>query len=469
MITTEILSALKDATGPKGWSDDPHELAPHIRDWRGRWRGETPILLKPASVSEVAACVRVCAEAGVAITPQGGNTGLVGGSIPRGEVLISFSRMKTIRELDTANDSITVEAGCILETVQHQAADAGRLFPLSLGSQGSATIGGLISTNAGGVHVLRYGMMRDLVLGIEAVLPDGRIWNGLRGLRKDNSGYDLKQLFIGAEGTLGLITAATLKLFPKPAETTVAFAGLPSPEAAVELLGIAKAASGGTLSALEIIPRNALDLVLAHIPDTRDPFTSRHPWYALLEIGASRVGEGRAAMEDALSKAFDTGLIKDAVIAESEAQALALWQLREPIAEAEKAHGKAAKHDVSIPVSRIASFISDATLEAERLVKNAAVIAFGHVGDGNVHFNIASQHAGADDDFLALCEPATEAIYDLVQKYGGSIAAEHGVGTLKSGDLAERRPMEVELMRSIKTAIDPKGLMNPRVLVPLIR
>ncbi|WP_420431431.1 FAD-binding oxidoreductase [Hyphobacterium sp.] len=466
MIKPETLDALKHALGPRGWSEDPHELAPHTRDWRGRWQGETPILLKPAASAEVSEIMKICAAANVAVTPQGGNTGLVGGSIPNGEVLISLSRMRTIRETDPANDSITVEAGCILETVQQAAADHDRLFPLSLGSQGSASIGGLISTNAGGVHVLRYGMMRDLVLGIEAVLPDGRIWNGLRGLRKDNSGYDLKQLFIGAEGTLGIVTAATLKLFPRPAETTVAFAGISSPAAAVELLGMAKTASGGALSALELIPRNALDLVLEHIPNTRDPLAEAHPWYALIEIGAGRIGEGRAAMEATLEHALEAGLVADAMIAESDAQAQALWQLREPIAEAEKAHGKAAKHDVSIPVSRIAAFIEEATNASRRLVANAEVIAFGHVGDGNVHFNVAHRDAGAEDDFLEACEPATTAIYDLVQSYGGSIAAEHGVGTLKAGDLAERRPLDVEMMRTVKTALDPKGLMNPRVLIP---
>ncbi|WP_421785909.1 FAD-binding oxidoreductase [Hyphobacterium sp.] len=467
MMTPQTIDALKSAVGSKGWSDDPHELAPHVRDWRGRWEGETPLLMKPASTDEVAAIVEICAKAGVAVTPQGGNTGLVGGSIPHGEILVSLTRMRTIRETDPANDSMTVEAGCILETIQQEAAAHNRLFPLSLGSQGSASIGGLISTNAGGVHVLRYGMMRDLVLGIEAVLPDGRVWNGLRGLRKDNSGYDLKQLFIGAEGTLGIVTAATLKLFPRPAETTIAFAGIPSPDAAVKLLGLAKTASGGALSALELIPRNALELVLEHIPGTRDPLAQPHPWYALIEIGAGRRGEGRSAMEATLEEAFDSHLVADAVIAESETQAAALWQLREPIAEAEKAHGKAAKHDVSIPVSRIAAFIEEASEAAARHVDGANVIAFGHVGDGNVHFNVAHKNAGAGDEFLKACEPATAAIYDLVQKYGGSIAAEHGVGTLKADELAERRPLDVELMRTVKAALDPQGLMNPRVLIPV--
>ncbi|MEE2567411.1 FAD-binding oxidoreductase [Hyphobacterium marinum] len=465
MINTATLDQLKAALGPKGWSDDPAELDPHVTDWRGRYRGETPILLKPATTAEVAEAVRICAANGIAITPQGGNTGLVGGATPKGEVLISLKRMTAIRETDTANDSLTVEAGCILETVQETAREAGRLFPLSLGSQGSATIGGLISTNAGGVHVLRYGMMRDLVLGIEAVLPDGQIWNGLRGLRKDNSGYDLKQLFIGAEGTLGIVTAATLKLFPRPAETCVAWAAVASPDDAVTLLGDLKAATGGALSALELVPRNALDLVLKHIPGTRDPLDSRHPWHVLVEIGAARNGEGRAMMEAGLGHALESGLVKDAVIAENEAQALALWQLREPIAEAEKAHGKAAKHDLSIPVSRMPAFIKEATALIESMIPDANVIAFGHVGDGNVHFNIASQQPGTGEDFLASCRPATEAVFELVTRYNGSIAAEHGVGVLKSADLAARRPLDVALMRSVKAALDPENIMNPRVLI----
>jgi FAD/FMN-containing dehydrogenase len=465
-MSPDTLSELKSVLGPKGWSEDADEIAVKSRDWRGRWQGETPVLLKPSTTEEVAEAVAICARASIAITPQGGNTGLVGGAVPQGEVLLSLSRMNKVREIDTANDSITVEAGSILETIQNIAAENGRLFPLSLGSQGSASIGGLISTNAGGVHVLRYGMMRDLVLGLEAVLPDGRIWNGLRGLRKDNSGYDLKQLLIGAEGTLGIVTAATLKLFPRPAETTVAFAGIPSPAAAVELLGLAKSTSGGALSALELIPRNALQMVLDHIPGSRDPLDSPHPWYALLEIGAGRAGEGRLAMEAALETAFERDLVHDATIAENQTQALALWQLREPIAEAEKAHGKAAKHDVSIPVSKIANFIEEGTALAEKMVPGANVIAFGHVGDGNVHFNVAHQDRGAGDAFLTTCSAATDAIYNLVQSYGGSIAAEHGVGTLKAAELAARRPLDVELMKTIKAALDPHSIMNPRVLIP---
>ncbi len=465
MIDATILDALKLALGPRGWSQDASELEPHISDWRGRYSGETPILLKPATCGDVAAAVTICAEHGIAITPQGGNTGLVGGSTPMGEALISLKRMTAIRDIDPANDSMTVEAGCILETIQNTAKDADRLFPLSLGSQGSATIGGLISTNAGGVHVLRYGMMRDLVLGIEAVLPDGRIWKGLRGLRKDNSGYDLKQLFIGAEGTLGIVTAATLKLFPRPPEMCVAWAAVDSPASAVELLGQLKSATGGALSALELVPRNALDLVLEHIPGTRDPLTGRHDWHVLIEIGAARVGEGRDLMETVLGDALETGLVLDAAIAENETQALAFWQLRETIAEAEKSHGKAAKHDLSIPVSQMPGFIEQGTKLVEAMIPDANVITFGHVGDGNVHFNIASHSPGTGEDFIAACRPATEAVFELVEAFNGSIAAEHGVGILKSADLATRRPMDVALMRSIKSVLDPKNIMNPRVLI----
>ncbi|MAL09734.1 MAG: hydroxyacid dehydrogenase [Maricaulis sp.] len=455
---------IKSALGPKGWSEDAGELAALTADWRGRYRGNTPLLVKPATTEEVSSVVSICHEAGIAITPQGGNTGLVGGGTPQGEILLSLRRMNRVREIDAANDSLTVEAGCVLETIQETAADAGRLFPLSLGSQGSATIGGLISTNAGGVHVLRYGMMRELVLGLEAVLPDGRVWNGLRGLRKDNTGYDLKQLLIGGEGTLGVITAATLKLFPRPGEISVAFTAIEDPQKAVDLLGHMKAATGGALSALELVPRNALELVVEHIPGARDPFAEPHPWYALLEVGAARRGEGREMMEASLADAFEAGLIRDAVIAENEQQSRDFWNLREPIAEAEKAHGRAAKHDVSIPVSQMPAFMAEATAEAEAMMPDAMIIAFGHVGDGNVHFNVSRREPGAGQDFADSTAPVTAMIYEKVAKYAGSISAEHGIGVLKRNELADKRPLDVELMRAIKTAIDPKGIMNPRVL-----
>ena len=302
------------------------------------------------------------------------------------------------------------------------------------------------------------------MLGLEAVLPDGRVWNGLRGLRKDNTGYDLKQLLIGGEGTLGVITAATLKLFPRPGEISVAFTAIEDPQKAVDLLGHMKAATGGALSALELVPRNALELVVEHIPGARDPFAEPHPWYALLEVGAARRGEGREMMEASLADAFEAGLIRDAVIAENEQQSRDFWNLREPIAEAEKAHGRAAKHDVSIPVSQMPAFMAEATAEAEAMMPDAMIIAFGHVGDGNVHFNVSRREPGAGQDFADSTAPVTAMIYEKVAKYAGSISAEHGIGVLKRNELADKRPLDVELMRAIKTAIDPKGIMNPRVL-----
>lgn len=461
-----LLEPIKSALGPKGWSEDPDEIAPHAADWRGRYKGETPILLKPGSTAEVAEIVRACNAAGVAVLPQGGNTGLVGGSTPQGEVLISLKRMNQVRAIDADNDSLTVEAGAILESVQGAAAQANRLFPLSLGAQGSAMIGGLISTNAGGVHVLRYGMMRDLVLGLEAVLPDGTVLCDLSGLRKDNTGYDLKQLFIGAEGTLGVVTAATLKLFPRPVSTSVAIAAVDSAHDAVSLLSLVKEATGGAVAAFELMPANGVRLAVQHLPHARNPLESETPWMVLIELVSGEEGRAETLMETALEKGFEAGLVTDGAIAQAEAQAQNFWALREGIPEAEKAHGKAAKHDVSVPVSRMADFMAEAARTAEAMVEDAMVIAFGHVGDGNVHFNLARATPGADEAFLEAAAPATAAIYDLVDKYGGSISAEHGVGILKQAELARRKPAEVKVMRAIKDALDPKGIMNPRILLP---
>jgi len=464
-LPADIADQLKSALGPKGWSEDPAEIAPHTQDWRGRYEGHTPILLKPATTEEVAAAVRICAEAGIAITPQGGNTSLCGAATPQGEVLISLKRMNRVREIDAANDSMTVEAGCILEALQTTAAEADRLFPLSLGSQGSAMIGGLISTNAGGVHVLRYGMTRELVLGLEAVLPDGTIWSGLTGLRKDNTGYDLKQFLIGAEGTLGIITAATLKLFPRPARMEVAFCGLASVEDAVAFLSMAKKVSGGAVTAFEIMPRMALEIVCDHVPGARDPLETRHDWYVVCEMSFGRAEGARETVEDALGEGFDAGLIADAAIAENESQAADFWRLRESIAEAERAHGKAVKHDVSIPVSKMPDFIRTANARVAEAFPDAVVIAFGHVGDGNVHYNIASPNPGAADEFLKQAKPISKLVYDTVDAFGGSISAEHGIGILKREELADRKPVDVSVMRAIKAALDPKGIMNPRVLL----
>jgi FAD/FMN-containing dehydrogenase len=464
-LPDRLADQLKQALGPKGWSQDTDELAPHITDWRGRYQGSTPILLKPATTEEVATCVRLCHEAGVAITPQGGNTSLCGAATPQGEVLLTLKRMTAIREVDIDNDSMTVEAGCVLENLQTLAADNNRLFPLSLGSQGSAMIGGLISTNAGGVHVLRYGMTRELVLGLEAVLPDGTVWSGLTGLRKDNTGYDLKQLLIGAEGTLGIITAATLKLFPRPARMEVAFCGLRSVEDAVSFLGMAKQASGGSVTAFEIMPALALEFVLSLIPGARDPLAGKHAWYVVCEMSFGRTDGARDTMEAALASAFDDDLVQDAAIAENESQAADFWRLRETIAEAERSQGRALKHDVSIPVSKMAAFIAAADARVAELMPNGIPIAFGHVGDGNVHYNVIALDDEARHTMIEQASTISGAVYDTVDSFGGSISAEHGIGVLKRAELAGRKPVDVAVMRAIKTALDPKGIMNPRVLL----
>ncbi len=461
--TEALVAKLREALGPKGVSTDAGEIAGHVSDWRGRWVGATPVLVKPASTEETAIAVKLVTEAGFAITPQGGNSGLVNGGVPYGEVLISMRRMNRVREVDTLNDSITLEAGVILTHAQEAADEAGRLFPLSLGAQGVATIGGLISTNAGGVGVLRYGMMRELVLGIEAVLPDGRVWNGLRGLRKDNTGYDLKQLFIGAEGTLGVVTAATLKLFPRPAVKETAWCAIATPADAVALLEKAKAMSGGAVTGFEIIPEIALKLVVEHVPDTRDPLPAETPWRILLELSLAQESGARELMEGILSEALEAGLIADAVISESEAQTQLLWRIRENIAVAEKAYGKALKHDVSVPVSRVAELFARGGELVAQLAPGAQIIAFGHVGDGNIHYNVTPP-PGVDGDVYVEGEGkrVSAAVHDLVVELGGSISAEHGIGLLKRDELAQRKAsVEIDMMRAVKRALDPDNRMNP--------
>jgi FAD/FMN-containing dehydrogenase len=465
LMTPDALSTLTRTLDPKAWSIDPAELDGHVSDWRGRYRGETPLLLKPGSTREVSEILAACNAAGIAVLPQGGNTGLVGGSTPQGEVVISMKRMNAITAVDAANESLTCQAGAVLETVQGAAAQAGKLFPLSLGAQGSAMIGGLISTNAGGVHVLRYGMMRELVLGLEAVLPDGRVISDLSGLRKDNTGYDLKQLFIGAEGTLGVVTAATLKLFARPASTAVAVCAVDDPHAAVALLGHMKDATGGAVAAFELMPKFGLDLVVAHVPGARHPLAGDPEWSVLIELTSAEPERAPVMMEQALESAFEKGLLSDAAIAQSQAQAQDFWMLRESIPEGEKAHGKAAKHDVSVPVSRMADFMDEAIALAEAADPEVRVIAFGHVGDGNVHFNVANRSPGAGEDFITRIKPVTARIYDLVDAHQGSISAEHGVGILKQAEFVRRKPVEAEIMGRIKAALDPNAIMNPRVLL----
>jgi FAD/FMN-containing dehydrogenase len=458
--TPEILERLKARVGPAGFSVDPDELAPHLVEWRNRFSGKTPLLLKPASPQEVAAIVRICAEGEVGIVPQGGNTGLVGGQIPRPEgcdLLLSLGRMHRIRRVDPVDNTMLVEAGCTLAVAQAAAAAVNRLLPLSLAAEGSSQVGGNLSTNAGGIHVLRYGSARDAVLGIEVVTADGEIWDGLRALRKDNTGYDLKHLFVGAEGTLGIITAAVLKLFPRPREVQTLFAAVPDPERVLGLLSLARDLTGDGIYAFEMISRFALELVTRHMPGTADPLAAPSPWYVLADLTVPR-----ATAEALLAAAFEKDLIADAVLAGSAAQARDLWKLRESASEAQKHEGGSIKHDISVPVSHLPAFLAEALAAATKLIPGVRPVPFGHVGDGNLHFNF-TQPAGMDKDaYLAQWQALNRVVHDIVLAHGGSISAEHGIGVLKREEARRTKSaVELELMSRIKRALDPKGIMNP--------
>jgi len=464
-VPDAVISRLKSALGEGGWSQDPERLAPKLVEWRDRWSGSTPLLALPASTQVVAAMVGICREEGVAITPQGGNTGLVGGQIPDGEILLSTERMRRVRDIDLADDVLVAEAGVTLAETHEAALAAGRRFPLSLASEGSATIGGLISTNAGGTAVLRYGTMRNLVLGIEAVLPNGQIFNGLKRLRKDNTGYDLKQLLIGGEGTLGVVAAASLKLFPILASRAVAFAGCESVEAAVRLLERAKSEIGGAVEAFELIGRLGIDLAARHLPGIRQPLESRPPWGVLIEIAGDASGMAEAAMERLLATALEEGVISDASLAQNKAQARAFWSLREGQSAAQKPEGPAWKHDVAVPISAIARFIESATLTLEARFPGVRIDAFGHVGDGNIHFDVLSPPGGDFGAHIANRDEGARIVHDLVAQLGGSISAEHGLGTMKTAEAATyKSPVELAAQRAIRAALDPKRIMNPRVL-----
>jgi FAD/FMN-containing dehydrogenase len=464
-IASAVIDQLKAVLGPRGWTDDPQRLDAKLMEWRGRWRGETPLLALPASTDEVSAVVRICAEHGVAITPQGGNTGLVGGQIPYGEVLLSTARLNKVREVAPADDCMIVEAGVTLLEAQNAALEHGRLFPLSLAAEGTATVGGNISTNAGGTAVLRYGVMRDLVLGLEAVLPNGEVFTGLKRLRKDNTGYDLKHLLIGAEGTLGVVTAASLKLFPRMRSRATAMVGLESPAKAVELLLRAKQETGGGVDAFELMGREGLALVLKNIPDTREPLVQTYPWYVLIELASGEPGGAEAGMERVLARAFEDELILDASIAQSEQQARAFWRIREDHSAAQKPEGAEWKHDVSVPVSQIPAFIEAANAAVERFHPGARVVAFGHVGDGNVHYDVLQPNGADSAAFSALRDEGSRIVHDITASFDGSISAEHGLGRMKSQEaLRYKSPVQVAAMRAIRDALDPKRIMNPRVL-----
>jgi FAD/FMN-containing dehydrogenase len=466
-IDPAVLARLKETVGPQGFTEDPQEIAPHLVEWRSKYRGNTPLMLKPQSTAAVSRILAICNEARTPIVPQGGNTGLVGGQIPfDGEVLLSLSRLNRIRKLDEEGLSVVAEAGVILAEL-HRAADAAdRYFPLSLASEGSCTIGGNLSTNAGGVNVLRYGNMRELVLGLEVVLADGTVLDLLRTLRKDNTGYDLKQLFIGAEGTLGIVTAAALKLFPTPAERVTAFVALPDVNAAVALLNRVQSAMGGLLSAFELIPRIGLEMVLAHIPQTSDPLAAPSPWYVLLDAESGAHFALRDIVEQALASAMTERIATDAVVAASEAQRAALWRLRESLSEAQKYEGGSIKHDVSVPIAAIPEFLARGIEAVQRLVTGVRPVPFGHLGDGNIHFNFSVPKGADDAAFLARWEEINRAVHDIVHHFGGSISAEHGVGIMKREEIARyKSAAEIELMRMLKRTLDPNNILNPGKMV----
>ena len=467
-----FLADLRDLLGPRGFVDAPAELEPWLTDWRGRYRGAAAALLSPASAEEARAVVARCAAAGVALVPQGGNTSMVGGATPPEDgraLLLSLRRMNRIRSLSREDNVIVAEAGVILAQVHEAAAAAGRRFPLSLGAKGSATVGGLVSTNAGGTQVLRFGSMRALVLGLEAVLPDGSLYEGLSALRKDNRGYDLRQLLVGAEGTLGIVTAASLRLFAAPGSRAVAWVALATPAAALALLRRLEERLGEAVESFELVPGDALDLVLRHIPGTRPPLEGTYPWHVLVEAAAPQgAGEAGEALGAALADAFEAGIAADATVAASEAQAEALWRLRETISEAERQEGPSLKHDISVAVSAMPGFMEEARAAIEARFGGARVIAFGHLGDGNVHFNVQAPAAEEQGRWLAeRGEEVTGFVYDMVAAAGGSISAEHGIGQMKIGEfLRTVQPAQLAAQRAIKAALDPLGIMNPGKLFP---
>jgi FAD/FMN-containing dehydrogenase len=465
-----VLARFAGIVGPAHVVTQAAEMQPYLVEWRGYYQGRSPAVLKPGSAREIAAILRVANETGTPIVPQGGNTGLVGGQIPDEsgrEFIVSLERLDRIRAVHPQAGTMVAEAGVVLERVQQAASEADMLFPLSLGAQGSARIGGNISTNAGGTGVLAYGNTRNLVLGLEVVLPTGEIWNGLRGLVKDNTGYDLKQLFIGAEGTLGIVTAAVLKLFPKPRGIAVAFAGMSGPAEALTLLKLARERAGQGLTGFELLPRFAIQMAVDYLPGVREPLTTKTPWYVLLEVSSGRSeGDAQEIAESALGEALSAGVISDAVIAASGDQAAGFWRLRHGISEVQKHEGGSIKHDVSVPVERIPEFLLHVSAAAAELIPGIRPLPFGHMGDGNIHFNF-SQPPGLDAKaFMARAPELHALVHSIVAHMGGSISAEHGIGRYKRELLkGVKSEVELDLMRRIKRAFDPNNILNPgRVL-----
>ena len=459
------LQKLKKTLGPKGWIEDKEIIEPYLVEERGLFIGKSSLLLKPQNTEEVSKILKLCNEHNIKVVPQGGRTGLCGGTIPSEngkEIMLSLERMNNIKELNEENFTITVEAGCILNNIQNIADEKKFLFPLSLASEGSCTIGGNISTNAGGINVLRYGMARDLVLGIEVVLANGEIWNNLISLRKDNRGYDLKQLFIGSEGTLGIITSAVLKLFPATRNIETALFAIPNTDAAIELLGLARNASADLLTAYELVSRVGMEMVIKHIPGAKEPIKEKYKWYILIEFSSSSKNNLRQQIEDLFELALNKNIVLDGVIAESTQQRKELWTLRDGLNEAQKPEGGSIKHDISVPINNVSKFIYSASKCVEEFIPNSRVVAFGHIGDGNIHFNISQPLKQDKKEFLNKWTDVNKLVFDIVKNLDGSFSAEHGIGKLKREELQNYNPtIEINLMKSIKSSFDPNNILNP--------
>ena len=464
MTDEEKIEALKSALPDGAWTQDADIIEPHLSEWRDKYFGETLLMLTPRTTEECSEAVKICAKHKIAVMPQGGNTGLVGGNTPQGEVLISLKKMTKIRELNPTSNNMIVEAGAVLQNVLDAADEANRKFPMTLSSQGSCTVGGVLSTNAGGNHVLKYGTTKELVFGVEAVLPNGDIFNGLTNLRKDNTGYDLNRLFLGAEGTLGIITAASLKLYPKPAYVQRALIGLDSVATAVSLLEDFRA--GGRLAMFEVMPSIGYRAVVDNFDAVRDPFDASYDWYLLCDWEVDSEEEGAALAESILGKAFEAEKVLDAVIAQNETQAEEILSIREHMSAGQKFLGGSVKHDITVPIDKIPEFFKLADAKCQEVAPGCRPVGFGHFGDGNIHYNVAQPKDADKETFLEKWDDLSQPIFDIIDELGGSISAEHGIGIMKREDLAERAdPTKILLLKAIKNAIDPDRIMNPRVMI----
>ena len=461
-LSPELIARFRAIVGERYGVTEPSDVAPYVTEERGLFHGHSPLILRPGSTAEVSAICKLATAHKIALVPQGGNTGLVGGQTPHhGEVVVSTRRLDKIRDIDAASNTMTCESGVVLQVAQQKAAEVDRLFPLSLGAEGSCTIGGNLSTNAGGTAALAFGVAREMALGLEVVLADGRILNGLSKLKKDNTGYDLRNLFIGAEGTLGIITAATLKMFPKPRAIETAYVGLKSPADALKLLAIAQAEAAGGLTSFELLAEIAVDFSIRHGIDVRDPLSAKYPWYVLMELSSPR-DDARSTLEAILEKGMEAGIVDDAVIAANLSQRQAFWKLRDEMSAAQKPEGGSIKHDISVPVAAVPDFIAEADAAVVKLIPGSRPVSFGHLGDGNIHYNVSQPVGGDSADFLDRWHEVNKVVFDIVIRMGGSISAEHGIGVLKRDELPDvKDKTAIELMRAFKAMLDPHGIMNP--------